>query len=87
VTDPTPEAMQAARRVFLEQSGFLSPDDAVNRIARIIDEAFEAERAAAKGLREACRECLSAIDDAYKSTWHFKVTETSEQRIKILAAP
>ena len=40
----------------------------------------------AERCREACREALSAIDDAYASTGHIKVAKTSRQRKKILAA-
>ena len=37
-------------------------------------------------LLAACQECLTAIDDCYEKTGHFKMAKTSEQRMKIEAA-
>lgn len=42
--------------------------------------------AAAPDLLEACKELLRAVDDVYTATGYFKLSDTSEQRLKIEAA-
>lgn len=64
------------------------PCSLYEEVARVMDEyarhfpASDRERE----LREALQEALSAIDEAYEATGHFKVAKSSVQRQKILAA-
>lgn len=54
--------------------------------SRIKNEANAQLIAAAPDLLAACRECLSAVDEAYSATGHFRVAATSEQRMRLEAA-
>jgi hypothetical protein len=78
VTDPTPEAMQAAKRIPL---GYGTFEDQRLAAARIIDEAMELERAAAKRLREAMTKIAETTrkpGSAGEHTWYATVRKLQE---------